>query len=136
MTRVDGMTDDFPPELTPLLARFAPGWPAWIDVGPGWHPLLVRLDTQLTEIAPDYVVHQVKSKFGALDYYAYPSPDGPAHLPAFDEAILAASWESIETCEECGNPAKQYTIQLWTWTLCEGHAHQKAADVGTDSEPT
>ncbi|WP_125132935.1 hypothetical protein [Microbacterium sp. 10M-3C3] len=126
------MTDHSPPGLQPLLARFAPGWPTWIDVGPGWFPLLARLDAQLAEIAPGYVLHQVKSKFGSLDYYAYPSADGSAHLPAFDEAILAASWVSIETCEECGKPAKQYTIRLWTWTLCEEHAREKATAAGVD----
>ncbi|WP_125132923.1 hypothetical protein [Microbacterium sp. 10M-3C3] len=70
-------------------------------------------------MALDYLVHQIKSKVGSFDYYAYLSSDGSLHLQVFHEAILAASWASIETCEECGNPAKQYTIRLWTWTLCD-----------------
>lgn len=122
------MTEDFPPEIRRIVDRFAPGWPAWIDIGKGWYSLLARLDEQLAAIAPDYVLHQCKSKFGSLSYYAYPSADGSMHLPAFDEAILAASWESIETCEECGAPAKQYTIRMWTWTLCETHLHEKVTE--------
>jgi hypothetical protein len=47
-------------------------------------------------MALDYLVHQIKSKVGSFDYYAYLSSDGSLHLPAFHEAILAASWASID----------------------------------------
>ena len=32
----------------------------------GWYEILDRLDKALAEINPDYVVHQCKEKFGAL----------------------------------------------------------------------
>ncbi|MDQ4215056.1 hypothetical protein [Microbacterium capsulatum] len=102
-------------------------WPAVIDVGAGWFPLLIRLDGQLAEIAPDYELHQCKSKFGALSFYAQPSDDPSIYNEEFVEAIRAAEWESTRTCEECGEPAGQYVIGLWVWTLCAKHAAEKNA---------
>jgi hypothetical protein len=34
-----------------------------------WYPLLVELDEQLGALLPNYVLHQVKEKFGGLRYY-------------------------------------------------------------------
>ncbi|MFH8253054.1 hypothetical protein ACH3VR_21990 [Microbacterium sp. B2969] len=116
-----------PEGLVNLLRRFAPDWPAVLDVGAGWHPLLIRLDRQLAEIAPDYELHQCKSKFGALSFYAQPSDDPSIYNEEFVEAIRAAEWESTRTCEECGEPGGQYVIHLWVWTLCAKHAAEKNA---------
>ncbi|WJM17152.1 hypothetical protein [Microbacterium arborescens] len=116
------MSDSDPSESHPLLSRFAAGWPAVLDVEAGWFPLLAALDEELSSIAPNYVIHQVKSKFGSLRFYAQASADGSVYLPAFDEAILAAEWKSIETCELCGSPAKQYVVDLWVSTLCDEHS--------------
>ena len=116
------MTEDYPPELHGLLKRIAPGWPELLEVGVGWYPLLARLDATLTVIAPNYVVQQVKSKFGALSFYADSSYD-PSNLDqAFADAVRAAEWESTETCEVCGAPARQYVIRMWVSTLCQPHA--------------
>lgn len=121
-------TDQLPDNLRPLMARFDPSCPELLEVGPGWFPLLARLDARLVAIAPGYRVQQVKSKFGALCFYARPSDDVYALDPAFDEAIRAAEWESTETCEDCGAPgAGCYTIRLWSWTLCPEHARERAA---------
>ncbi|MGM7669130.1 hypothetical protein [Microbacterium sp. A93] len=76
----------------------------------------------LTAIAPGYIVQQVKSKFGALSFYAQPFDDPSSFDEDFTDAIRAAEWESIETCEECGSPARQYVIQMWVSTLCAEHA--------------
>ncbi|MFF1540101.1 hypothetical protein ACFVWL_08495 [Microbacterium sp. NPDC058269] len=118
------MTEDYPPELRSLLKRFAPGWPELLEVGVGWYPLLARLDAKLGTISPNYVVQQVKSKFGALSFYAGPSDD-PSHFDsAFTDAVREAEWESIETCEICGASARQYVIRMWVSTLCPGHASE------------
>lgn len=55
--------------LTGILARIPDGWGRWISCGRGWYPLLVELDEQLRALLPNYVVHQVKEKFGGLRYY-------------------------------------------------------------------
>ncbi|CAN7331498.1 hypothetical protein LJR042_001843 [Microbacterium maritypicum] len=120
------MTANYPPSLERVVDRFAADWPAIIDVNPGWFPLIAALDSRLAAIVPAYSVFQVKSKFGALSFFAAPSEDPEVYNEEFNERIRAAEWESIVTCEECGAPARQYTIHLWTWTLCAEHAAEKA----------
>lgn len=118
------MTEVFSPELQRIIDRFAPGWPPVLEVAAGWHPLLVELDHTLALIAPAYIVQQVKSKFGSLSFHASPSEDPYEYNEEFHEAIRAAEWRSIETCEVCGAPAKQYVIRLWVNTLCDQHLHE------------
>ena len=96
------MIEEYPSEVHGLLKRIAPGWPDQLEVGVGWYPLLVRLDATLSVIAPNYVVQQVKSKFGALSFYADPSDDPSNSDEAFADAVRAAEWESTQTCEVCG----------------------------------
>ena len=55
--------------LRGMLVRIPDGWGRWISCDRGWYPLLVELDEQLRTLLPDYVVHQVKEKFGGLRYY-------------------------------------------------------------------
>lgn len=118
-----GMTDDeVPAEVRAIIDRIAPGWPEVLDVSPGWYPLLGRLNERLAAIAPGYVVLQCKSKFGSLRFHAQPAADPSIYVDEFSEVIRDAEWESIETCEECGVPAKQYVIRLWVVTLCDQHA--------------
>lgn len=116
---------EYPEAISGLIMRIAPDWSPTVDVGPGWYPLLMRLDERLTAIAPRYIIHQVKSKFGALCFYAQPSDDPYHYDESFQDAITAAEWESTRTCEECAAPAYTYTIGLWVWTLCEAHASEK-----------
>ncbi len=119
------MTDGHDTELQPILARFEDGWPELVDVGPGWHRLLIELDAQLSELDSGYRVQQVKTKFGSLSFYARASNEPGEYNEEFHETIRAAEGESINRCEECGSPARTYTIQMWVWTLCEAHAALK-----------
>lgn len=119
------LTNDYPESIRRIIARIAPEWPEIIEVGPGWYPLLARLDERLSAMAPGYVIHQVKSKFGALSFHAQSSADPLTYDEEFLEAIRAAEWESTEACEDCGEPARTYAIRMWVWTLCERHAADK-----------
>ena len=51
--------------LAPVLTRIPIRWGPCIDVEPGWYALVVDTDAQLAAVDPDYVVLQVKEKFGA-----------------------------------------------------------------------
>lgn len=124
------MTNDYPESIRRIIARIAPGWPEVIEVGPGWYSLLARLDERLSAMAPEYVVHQVKSKFGSLSFYAQSSDDPLNYDEEFLEAIRSAEWASTEACEECGEPARTYVIRVWVWTLCERHAAEKRSWTG------
>lgn len=121
-----GPVTSYPAEIQLIIERIGPGWPERIDVGSGWYPLLVSLDARLAVIAPEYVVHQVKTKFGSLSFHASPTPDPFCYDERFNETIRIAEWHSIAICEMCGEPARQYTIALWTWTLCAQHAELKS----------
>lgn len=117
-----------PTDLEPLLARFDEGWPPTLEVGPGWHALLVDLDAGLSAVAPDYVVQQCKSKYGELRFYADPSRDGAVERGDFDAIIRDAEERSTHTCEECGSsPASQHTVTGWVRTLCPTHAPTPAS---------
>lgn len=118
------INENCPSEIHQIIARFAPTWPPVIDVSSGWYPLIMELDQTLASIAPDYVIQQVKSKFGSLSFHASPSADPYEYSEDFQDAIRAAEWRSIETCEACGAPAKQYVIRMWVMTLCDRHASE------------
>lgn len=60
-------------DLSPVLGRFDEPARAGIGCGRGWYPIILRLDAQIAQIAPDYRLQQVKEKFGTLRYYwAFP----------------------------------------------------------------
>lgn len=113
--------------LAKILRRIQPDDGQWIDCGRGWYPLIVKLDADLTDIAPGYRLFQVKEKFGGLRYYAE-SPraededgceyvnqeiDGP-----FNELIHEAEVRSMTICELCGQPGSPQQVRGWIRTLC------------------
>ena len=57
-----------PSALAPLLARMREPYQPVIEVGPGWHALLLALDARLAQIAPDYLIGQVTDRFGYLRF--------------------------------------------------------------------
>lgn len=123
-------------QLDGIRARFQRDWPTVIEVRSGWTALLVELDQQLAAIAPSYVVQQIKSKFGALCFYAMPSDDPYDYNEDFKAAIEAAEWQSIRTCEQCGDDAGQYVIDLWVSTLCPQHAAEAHSSPDAEKTPT
>ena len=68
--------------LVAVLRRFSDDWPAYLSCNAGWYPLLTALDRELAALAPDYVLYQIKEKYGTLRYYAElpPAPDLPCCL--------------------------------------------------------
>jgi hypothetical protein len=73
----------------------------WCD--PGWYPILVGLDQALAAIDPDYLVYQVKEKFGGLRYY-YASGAGGAAKTEMDRLVTDAERAARHTCELTGRP--------------------------------
>jgi hypothetical protein len=78
--------------LQRILLRIPDGWGRWISCDRGWYPLLVELDAQLRTPLPNYVLHQVKEKFGGLRYYwesgedVYDPEDPEPPTPARDDS--------------------------------------------------
>lgn len=98
------------------------------DVGPGWAALLTMLHAELQEFCPDYIVNQVKEKFGGLRAYLAPPRDegiNPAQVAAANRAhALEIHYEalSLHVCETCGKSGtNEANSRGWYKTLCQEH---------------
>ena len=65
--------------------RIPERWGKLISTPTEWFPILVELDRSIAKLYPEYVVHQVKVKFGGLRYYT--DHDG---CPEVDDLIRKA----------------------------------------------
>lgn len=104
--------------LTALLRRIPNGWGRWISCDAGWYPLVTGLDAQLAELDPEYELHQVKEKFGALRYYAHTASSNDEIQSAFWARIDEAEKRSEVICERCGWSATGCRLGSWLKTLC------------------
>lgn len=88
-----------------------------INIGPGWLDLVLELDRQLTELFPNYRIHQIKEKFGGLRYYV----DIPWSQDSKAYALIGkAETESFKICEWCGKPGSVGRQNSWRIvTRCE-----------------
>ncbi len=87
------------------------------NIGEGWHQLVRDLEEELNAIDPEFILQQVKEKFGGLRYYATP------HIadPGFQQQINLAEAASFHICEMCGEPGECKATHSWMKTLCETH---------------
>lgn len=111
--------------------------------GKGWIPLIEKLDAKLAAIDPDYEIHQIKEKFGALRYYVKFSfksgrewnpdtyeeiivdPEAYAKFQQCYKMIDEATHESAHTCEVCGNEGKIQSAEGGGWLQCRCPDHQE-----------
>lgn len=121
--------------LVAILHRIPDGWGRWIECDLGWYPLIVEHDARLAALCPEYVVHQVKEKYGTLRYYASPCS---AHGRANDE-FDALEWEaekrSAHICEDCGAPGRLCVNARWYRTLCDDCVEVESANKMGRYEP-
>ena len=101
--------------LREILRRVPAEYGRYIDVGPGWYPIIVQLDRDLAQIDPGYVVHQVKEKFGGLRYYF--AATRADLLPAMNRLVGAAEEAAARTCEITGNAGVRMVKTGWYKTL-------------------
>ena len=119
--------------LGELLWRTESGTELLIECEPGWWPILAGLDVTLAAITADYVVQQVKDKFGGLRFYATAGRhDGSAgslvngsltagQASEFRRLIDDAERRSLTTCEICGEPGRTRGAHGWLKTVCDRH---------------
>lgn len=91
---------EYPEYLQPVLKRFAGNFPAVIDCGKGWWPLIEAIDDEISKLDPNYSVYQIKEKFGGLRFYYAPSD--PSNSSAISEIISKYESLSYKTCEVTG----------------------------------
>lgn len=105
-------------DLQHILDRIPDHWGKYLDIGPGWYQLVLDLDRDIAKLAPDYVLHQVKEKFGGLRYYVGEIPSDVWDQVA--DLKNAAEEQSFRTCEVCGTTNSVTTAgRGWVRTLCE-----------------
>jgi hypothetical protein len=113
----------YAPALERILHRIPDGWGRWISHDAGWYPIVVACDERLAAIDPDYVVHQIKEKFGTLRYYCALSGDpGTDVCDAFDDITSDAERASAITCELCGECGSLHETSHLLKTLCSSCA--------------
>lgn len=118
--------------LMSIMTHIPDGWGRWISCDAGWYPLIARLHAELLALDADYVVHQVKEKFGALRFYA--DTDDDEVRERLDTLITVAEHQSAQICERCSSPAHLCAAQSGQRrrykTLCPACIGTVAADNG------
>ncbi|MEU0602194.1 hypothetical protein ABZ484_28740 [Streptomyces sp. NPDC006393] len=90
-------------------------------VGPGWHPLLMRLHEELLAREPGYRVDDLKEKLGGVRVQVTGVSGG---LSTEVRALVAAAEaQSAVTCEFCGAPGRRRPrgdgAAGWLKTVCD-----------------
>ncbi|WP_373198329.1 hypothetical protein [Mycobacterium marinum] len=102
-----------------ILHRIPQRWGHEINHGPGWYPIVAACHEQFVAVDPNYVVHQVKQKYGTLNYHCTSEAElAPEQWEAFDATIDRAARLSAVTCELCGGPGEMCERNEWFKTLC------------------
>ena len=99
--------------------------PFGFECGDGWFTLIDELSTTIerflesqqdeertAECVRDFIVVQVKEKYGTLRFYTSPTPDVIHWIIDFAEGM------SAKICESCGSPGET-NEQGWIRTLCQ-----------------
>lgn len=113
-------------KMKPILDRIPEHWGKYLPEV-GWDDLLLEADSKLAKIDPDYIIAQVKQKFGELRFYTYFSDEfhesriSDDEQDTFREIITQVETASRTTCEFCGKPAARRSGS-WISVLCDDHA--------------
>jgi hypothetical protein len=116
-------------QLASILNRFTDDYPAHLDIGHGWIPLVLDLDHKLSLLSPHYTISQIKEKFAGLRYYAdFQPPPGLSGIDLFTaqdiflDLIHYAEHKSFAICEICAAYGQRYTAQSGYHTIrCKNH---------------
>jgi len=108
--------EEYSDSLKKILSRIPENWGRWISCDRGWYPLIIELDEKLSEICPDYELHQVKEKFGTLRYYiGLPSLQPQCCIDLEEkrphDGAVDPKWYRKERTAE-----QQYELDKWYYT--------------------
>ena len=99
-----------------ILSNFHPDFVPNFWIGPGWISTVFDLHQELVKLDPNYIIYQIKEKFGALRFYA--EPVDSINAESFNLLIADAETKSMITCELCSLPAKVIKDKYLFRTLC------------------
>lgn len=86
---------------------------SFMDVQPGWYPLIKKLIEDLIALGWNKNITQIKEKYGTLRFYITDGTD------AIWDKIEEAEDVSASICEVTGKPGKLRTDISWWKTLCD-----------------
>jgi len=91
------------------------GWDGYCRFDNGWADLVLELHDKITQIDPDYKIHQIKEKFGLLRFYYESDLDEES----IDDLVKEYQDKSGEICEYCGGNGRPAVFGRWFKTCCE-----------------
>jgi hypothetical protein len=99
-----------------------------IEVPLGWLNLIYQLNIRLKSMFPNYVIHQVKEKFGGLRFYYSINRDfttsksNKKKIIKFQTTVNEAEIIANYVCAICGNYNKENISTGWKSPRCREHA--------------
>lgn len=100
---IPGDAGEYTDGLVAIMMRIPDGWGRWIRCDRGWYQIIVNIDRKLSELDPNYVVYQIKEKFGELRYYFEPTDlVDEATKEEMRRIVGQGEAKARHTCEQCG----------------------------------
>jgi len=87
---------------------------AMMSVPTGWVPIVRKLCEDVEEIDVGIDVHQIKEKFGSIRFY-YTTLSSREDI---NELIKDAQSQAKRTCQRCGEPGEDRSVNNWITVLC------------------
>lgn len=126
---IEEMSDNIADMLSHLRDGSDALWQLSLPVG--WVPLAARLHKELIRHAPDYMIAQIKEKFGGLRYYIDFSDNRPEGAIGKIYALIDdAEKRSHVVCDVCGGPGTTTTEGYRVTTRCEPHRTYRDTEEG------
>lgn len=107
-------------EKNKILARFDENSEKVIKCHDGWMPLILDLDLDIADIAPNYKITTIKEKYGLLNFYVTNVPDD-VYVEVYD-LIADAEDRSANVCEMCGKRGLEGVLEEWWSIRCQNCA--------------
>lgn len=106
----------------PIRKHVLPDDPYWCYVPDGWCGIVCKMNEHLEAIQPDYILHQVKEKFGGLRFYTHTPKRANDEHDLFWIIVSYYEQFSFRVCDQCGERGSQWIKGGYVRTRCEEHA--------------
>jgi len=94
---------------------------AQIYIPDGWADLVLECHEKLVALNPNYQIHQIKEKFGALRFYIGYNTDDENLSEEMSQIINEYEHKSNYVCEVCGEAGEIRQMAGIYRTLCNTH---------------
>lgn len=107
----------------PIRKHVHPEDPYWCVLPEGWTDIVCKMNEHLEALEPDYILHQVKEKFGGLRYYTH-TPNRPNDRDDLFH-IIVSYYETLSftICDQCGEHGTRWIKDGYVRTRCRDHSN-------------